>query len=1013
MSESIKKSVLNSAIRAALLASSAIVLTACGSGASGDNGDFSFSLDNNPISDVVDATDETNDSNSNDSSSENADDSAEDTSSNSGSNSGGSSNNGANQDDSSSSNESEGEENNQQEEATEQDQSTKPENEENNEQESESNNESEESEEDTTEADDCNRFVLGNSYSAGEVVSHNGQSYRCLQAGWCSSSAAWAYEPGVGSYWDSAWELVGAGSCSADSIEDESAIDDTDETPTEPENTQDNDSSQDSENAENSQNGNVGALCSGFNVYPDFTQGTYAGTGDIMVYNNIAYEAKYYATSIPGSDDSWEHHLNCDGTQKGEAQRLSIQNRKDPVSLKVAGWPSHLDVATTSNAANPVIFADSINIDSLGSFNALVAHYEALINTAKTAGSSSIVLNAGILDGMIEDQGANLGTIEVKSALEQALLNTGTTAISGQAVDQLSDNAQGFAASHNLVISTLATNAAFGWALTLSGDFAYANHSGRESVWNAASKATASLLDNFGLYLGNSAADFVAFSKIDAANENRQFSNDEWYNALMYVQQVTDFVDAPALLWDLPTDSATVNYFFGSSTGERQLRHAAYSNVFAALFESNVNKIAEYQSAKIPLYYTGSDAESTPLTSISSLNAELASLEYTMNNEVLLYELPAGNQWAPSTLYKWDDLLTALNSMHNVGVAGDTFWLVDPSADAATNAKYAKVAIAAFLAQSMQETIRYDACDENNWAQAKYGAPTDYPMTASCGQLGQKYGDYGFNPDTGLDHPYSCPRNDKMELTAMTHAKWYGAPAPLFVAPDAVLEEKGLLVNDSVGRWDISGGHCNDVPDVIDESKQVYDREACKTYQGQKAGSFVWDGSSQGTVQGCGWWGRGVIQTTGRQNFGTLNHFIGRSHVNPDTIGQTIEGVTVEAAPEEPLFAELDLCSNPGLICSSEEHSELKWVAGLFFWVTAVQAYENEGGPYEGWNYYEELKAYVDGGLVGTEFVDAVSGIVNRGCPDDHCPVSGEVHAIEERRANFNLALQKMGLNPR
>ena len=125
--------------------------------------------------------------------------------------------------------------------------------------------------------------------------------------------------------------------------------------------------------------------------------------------------------------------------------------------------------------------------------------------------------------------------------------------------------------------------------------------------------------------------------------------------------------------------------------------------------------------------------------------------------------------------------------MHNVGVAGEKFWLIDSSADDATNAIYAKVAIAAFLSQSMQETIRFDACDENNWSEVKYGAAVDYPMTASCGQLGQKYADYGTNPVSGNDHPYSCPRDEKMEQTATTHAKWYGAPAPIFVAPDAVL----------------------------------------------------------------------------------------------------------------------------------------------------------------------------------------------------------------------------------
>ena len=193
-----------------------------------------------------------------------------------------------------------------------------------------------------------------------------------------------------------------------------------------------------------------------------------------------------------------------------------------------------------------------------------------------------------------------------------------------------------------------------------------------------------------------------------------------------------------------------------------------------------------------------------------------------------------------------------------------------------------------------------------------------------------------------------------MEQTATTHAKWYGAPAPIFVAPDAVLEEQGLLVNGKVGRW-TNAGHCNTVPTAIDTSKQVYEREECKQYVGQKAGSFIWDGSDQ-SVQGCGWWGRGVIQTTGRQNFGTLNHFVGRSHVDPDTIGTTVDGVTVAAAPDSPLYADLDLCSNPGLVCSSEEHKEIKWIAGLFFWVNSVQAYNNEGGPYADWNYYTELK---------------------------------------------------------
>jgi hypothetical protein len=252
-----------------------------------------------------------------------------------------------------------------------------------------------------------------------------------------------------------------------------------------------------------------------------------------------------------------------------------------------------------------------------------------------------------------------------------------------------------------------------------------------------------------------------------------------------------------------------------------------------------------------------------------------------------------------------------------------------------------------------------------------------------------------------------------MEVTALTHASWYGAPAPIFAAPDSVLEEQGLLVNGHVGRWDISNPWCDpaEQPEEFDGSKQAWEREECQIYEGQKSGGFVWDGSSQESVQGCGWWGRGVIQTTGRQNFGTLNHYMGRSHVDPDTIGQTIDGVTVEAPPENPLYAELDFCSEPGLICSSEENKEIKWIAGLFYWTTSVQGYPDESGNYPGWDYHNELKSYVDGGMVGSQFIDDVSGIVNRGCPDLKCE-TGEVHNVEERRANFVKVLQLLGLNP-
>ncbi|MDP2634905.1 MULTISPECIES: cellulose-binding domain-containing protein [unclassified Pseudoalteromonas] len=750
----------------------------------------------------------------------------------------------------------------------------------------------------------------------------------------------------------------------------------------------------------------LGILCKDYTLW---SQGDVAKAGDVFVNDEyIAYAAKWETSSRPGSDDTWVWEVNCDGTAQGTAPLLSLPNASDPVNLEMPGWPSDFVVASPSSAAPAQTTASVINSADLTDITKLTNDFVALIQLAAQAGTSSVILQSNVLDNITQDKGVSLGAISVKQALTDALATTNTSSINVADIEALSDDAAGWAQAQNLIMSSLAPNATFGWSLSI-GTFAYDTHSGKRSVWDAASKATADLLDTLSLYKGTTKADFIAFTK---SSSSASLTNDQWHNALEYVKQVTDFVQAPALLSSVPTAQATT-YFMGNTLGESNIRKAAHSNIFAILFDTDstdlTDKIARYQNSPVPLYYIGTPANVTSLTSIASLNNDLTNAETVMDSEVFLYETP-NSTWVPSTIYKWADFLTGLNSMHNVGVAGEKFWLIDETKDDATNALYAKVAIAAFLSQSMQETIRFDACDENNWSEVKYGAAVDYPMTASCGQLGQKYADYGTHPVTGNDHPYSCPRDDKMEQTATTHAKWYGAPAPIFVAPDAVLEEQGLLVNGKVGRW-TNAGHCNTVPTAIDTSKQVYEREECKQYVGQKAGSFIWDGSDQ-SVQGCGWWGRGVIQTTGRQNFGTLNHFVGRSHVDPDTIGTTVDGVTVAAAPDSPLYADLDLCSNPGLVCSSEEHKEIKWIAGLFFWVNSVQAYNNEGGPYADWNYYTELKKYVDGGLQGTAFVDAVSGIVNRGCPDDHCPVSGEVHAIEERRANFKLVLQKLGLNP-
>lgn len=147
-------------------------------------------------------------------------------------------------------------------------------------------------------------------------------------------------------------------------------------------------------------------------------------------------------------------------------------------------------------------------------------------------------------------------------------------------------------------------------------------------------------------------------------------------------------------------------------------------------------------------------------------------------------------------------------------------------------------------------------------------------------------------------------------------------------------------------------------------------------------------------VEGCCWWGRGVIQTTGVCNFGKLNYFM---------------GARAKAEGRESSYPDIDFCKTPDSICASTDHPELKWIAGFFYWTESVQSYNASGT----WDYVSELRKFVDSGMPNpgsdTGFIHAVSGIVNRGCYNPPCG-SGELDAGPKRAQNFETVLKAFGL---
>uniref|UniRef100_A0A7S0NV18 Glycoside hydrolase family 19 catalytic domain-containing protein n=1 Tax=Calcidiscus leptoporus TaxID=127549 RepID=A0A7S0NV18_9EUKA len=297
-----------------------------------------------------------------------------------------------------------------------------------------------------------------------------------------------------------------------------------------------------------------------------------------------------------------------------------------------------------------------------------------------------------------------------------------------------------------------------------------------------------------------------------------------------------------------------------------------------------------------------------------------------------------------------------------------------------------------------------------------------------------------------------CPVDYTMSKVAATSAKWYGAPAPLFCAPRSQIDNvprwdyNGWCPNSgtswnqnqlfaepfgSMSRGEIYYGPADatanvppeilaHTPDYIAYVKGAIDQgtgenqlmagTGCLDVPNHRAG--FWKscnvaglpagacpnaayGPTAGQrprtdVEGCCWWGRGAIQTTGVCNFGKLNYFL---------------GAKAAAKGKAALYPQVDFCRDPGAICRAE-HPDLKWVAGFFYWLNDVQPYDVRGG-----NYRATLRAWVDNGadVDDHSLVDFASGVVNRGCHDapaegaggaDPCG-NGEVHAQEKRRVNF------------
>jgi len=239
----------------------------------------------------------------------------------------------------------------------------------------------------------------------------------------------------------------------------------------------------------------------------------------------------------------------------------------------------------------------------------------------------------------------------------------------------------------------------------------------------------------------------------------------------------------------------------------------------------------------------------------------------------------------------------------------------------------------------------YNACDENNWSNPAvthdFGG-TPYTSAYACGQGGQSYQDYKCSAadDKIAGGKMACDEDNTMEMRAHTQAVWYGAPPKMFCAPKSRVPKAPKWNYASPwcpakGGWHYIKPFPNNMTDLGPYWDYVNKGGSCRDYDPIKTGGWNFCGGKgcascpapvfkklgRTDTEGCCWYGRGIIQTSGICNFGKLNFYMGKR-------GKT-EGRTV-------LYPDFDFCKDPELVCKPDSPAPLKWIAGFFYWLNDV-----------------------------------------------------------------------------
>ena len=252
-------------------------------------------------------------------------------------------------------------------------------------------------------------------------------------------------------------------------------------------------------------------------------------------------------------------------------------------------------VVYTANASG-----GGLGEDDILNYDNLVKHFRSLIRISSTmqlqkdnehSYPASVILNPDLMGsweistlyggfydvycGDTDDTSCNNPKhIDIKKALNEAIdlekdykygFNDGDLksvydldSLKSEIAENISDDIFGWVDAQNFIIKKFAPDVSFGWVFNLwsSGTSLWV-HDEYPSADEPAQNVV-EFINSIGLYNGNYRPDFIVFDKYErdgfspAGRGYYAFGSKEWKNYLYYVKSITDTIDTPAMLWQIP-----------------------------------------------------------------------------------------------------------------------------------------------------------------------------------------------------------------------------------------------------------------------------------------------------------------------------------------------------------------------------------------------------------------------------------------------------------------------------